>query len=190
VREDFVLDRTRSLRGRVLDASGQPAADVWVSARCAGLEAERGPAVRELREAARSVSDAKGAFQLSGLADSARTCIAEAEQPGGGIGRVGSAQPGQYITVQLQQLGALAGSIVAPDPSATGRITVVVANEDFMRQRTQVLASAAQPWNVDDVLPGALELLAYDTHGHSARQSVQLAPGQHLRDITLELEMN
>jgi hypothetical protein len=192
VREHVVLDRALTLRGHVVDAAGQPASDVWVSAICSPAGDTRAQwesadaAVRSFREGKRVVSDSAGAFLVTDIARSASTCAVRAEEPGGSVGLAEGVKPGDDIVLSMRPLGAVSGIVQTADGHTVGPFIVAVTNEHYRQQRVEDVPNGVSSWTVPNLLPGELKLLARAATGEVAEQTVELAPGQRLGGVRLE----
>jgi hypothetical protein len=193
-RETFVLDRGRVIRGRVVDANGQPQRDVWVTARCAidgapEADMETGDlAVRVLREARRVVSDGTGSFTLADVSRAATSCTVRAEEPGGSFGEKQQVTPGEDVVVKMSALGALSGTVHAVDGREVREFVVSVTPAGEQRQsRAEAVTSADGSWKLAHVPPGTLQIKAQTVQGEIATETVELAPGQSLDGVQLRL---
>jgi hypothetical protein len=192
VRERIVLDRGKTLRGRVLDAEGEPVMNAWVSALCASSGNDRvqwdspDGAVRSFRDTKRVVTDADGNFVVADLSRSTSSCALRAEEPGRAIGIEEGVKPGDDISISIHRLGTVSGTAHAADESQIGPFIVSITNEHFHQQRSEEVSNGVSSWSVTDVMPGTLQVRARSMAGAIFQQSVELTPGQALTGVRLE----
>ncbi|MGH7271889.1 MAG: carboxypeptidase-like regulatory domain-containing protein, partial [Polyangiaceae bacterium] len=192
VEATVTLDRGESLRGRVVDGKGQAVPDVWVSATCRGDggAAKAGADALVMLSSGgsgrRVVSGPEGRFAIGGLA-ARELCTVRAEQPYGAVGLARDARPGDDVTVTLPALGTLSGTAVSDDGKPVDSLTLSVRDDATATARTQTVSASGGRWSLANMMPGQLQILASDGRGHSAQQRVELAPGQALAGVLLEL---
>jgi hypothetical protein len=190
IKQTFTLDRSLSIGGHVVDSVGQAVPDVWVSADCVSGDDAQSPSNRVdplatiFRGQKRVVSDATGAFLLTGLAR-ATTCKVRAQEPGGTVGVNDGAHPGDEIVVAMRRLGSLSGSAQTTDGQAVERFTISIQNLDVQQTRSETVTSSGGNWTLPGVVPGKLRLFAHDDSGEFALMEAELSPGQSLSGVAL-----
>ncbi len=112
----IMVDRGAIIRGRVVDPSGEPMPDSWVSASCKASDSERPSLELSLGHkfrpfaSRRTVSDKDGQFVLRGLEEGI-FCSVRAEQPFGMVGEKGDVRPGVHdLIVALAPAGEANGT--------------------------------------------------------------------------------
>jgi hypothetical protein len=158
----IVVDHRASLRGRVVDGSGQPVPDARVAARCekeSALDPQIAAAARYRSPAQRVVSDAEGRFVVDGLAVGAR-CMLEASSVTEIVGVVRGATPGQDVTMTIPGAGRLAGTVAGEETSAHDPVQLVLRNVDTGQVRREVVTLSGGRWSVDNVQPGSTHIEA------------------------------
>jgi hypothetical protein len=183
------LDRGGSVRGRVVDGARQGVPDVWVSAKCGhdGMGIVAASLLPDFEGADhRVVSDAEGRFTIAGLTRRG-ACTVRAEQPYGATGVLRDVRAGDEVVVALPSLGVLAGTAVGADGRPVEALRVSVRDEDTGTSRTEELSCPGGQWRLGKVMPGKVQILASDPSRGSAQQRVELAPGQTLDGLRLEL---
>lgn len=195
------------IRGIVRTADGEPAPDVWVQASmlperasASGKDGPRtpgkdGPRTRsETRVIVGGVdgastgstarppvlTDEEGRFEITGLRDAEYELVAE----GGAGGRRASklARPGDPVTLELAELGAIEG-VVTLDGEPLERFAVRVEGPT---SRVVQVRDAGGHFEIDRLDPGAYRLVI-DTAGGRGTAEVTVDPGQAAkRDVALD----
>jgi hypothetical protein len=190
VETTILVDRAASIRGTVVDGSGQPVPDVWVSATCRREGADTAtpetslPLVRPA-SARRVVSDPSGRFSVPGL-ERETVCVVRAEQPYGAAGLKRDARPGDDVVVALPALGSLGGTATDADGHPLEGFTLSLREEETGQVRNESVSSPGGRWTLARAMPGRLQIIAADGHGGGAQAQVELAPGQALNDVRLD----
>lgn len=191
------------IRGVVRTTDGEPVPDVWVQASMLPERArpkprspsKDGPSTRsETRMIVAGVdgastgsnarppvlTDDEGRFELTGLRDAEYELVAE----GGVGGRRASklARPGEPVTLELAELGAIEG-VVTLDGEPLKRFVVRVEGPT---SRVVQVRDAGGHFEIDRLDPGAYRLMI-DTPGGSGTAEVAVDPGQTAkRDVVIE----
>ncbi|HLK40386.1 MAG TPA: carboxypeptidase regulatory-like domain-containing protein [Polyangiaceae bacterium] len=188
-----VLDRRGRIRGHVLDGSGQPLPDVWVSADCRGAGARSPLEEARLRLATQSgqgkrvVSDSTGRFIIGALARDA-TCVVRADEPEGASAERKDVAPGDAdVVVTLPALGALRGTATTEDGRPIDRLEIGVRVDETGKTRSETVALKDGTWQLDRISPGRLAIFARDEQGATAELRADLAPGQTLEGVRVSL---
>ncbi|HET8935444.1 MAG TPA: carboxypeptidase-like regulatory domain-containing protein [Polyangiales bacterium] len=105
VRTKLTIERGASLQGNVVDARGQPAANVWVSVKDEAVKRERFQAPA----AQRRLTDTEGHFSIDGLSQRGRFVI-RVNDPEAGEGTMHDVQPGASVHVSLKTTTPIASS--------------------------------------------------------------------------------
>jgi hypothetical protein len=182
------LDRRSSIRGRVVDAAQQGVPDVWVKATCRAPDRAASRSTEPLlpQPSRRILTDPEGRFALDGLAAN-NVCSVDADQPGGASGTATDVHPGDAdVTVVLPALGALRGVAVSDDGRSVDHFMIAIQDASN-RSKSEMIASPGGKWEIAKVNPGHLTLFASDAQGATAQQTIDLASGQTLEGVRLEL---
>ena len=185
-----ILRRSGSIRGRVVDSSGQAAPDLWVTANCSLRRTDNDPGnlaprVPLTRRPSRVVTDSEGRFRIDGL-DSDAHCAVRAEQPGGSIGVAASVHPGDDIVVTLPPLGSLSGTARRADGSPAANFTLAMRDPDIGVARSETVFTREGRWSLARVVPGHLQLSAFESSAGVAEARIELAPGEQRDGIELQ----
>jgi protocatechuate 3,4-dioxygenase beta subunit len=177
------------IAGRVLDDLGTPVENVWVHATPSdhpgGLIAELQRIKIEV-EARRRLTDAEGQFEIGGLAETGVFTV-NAEWPLGGAAKVEGVKSGSSVDVILQSLGRLVGIAVDAEGEPAVHLSVQLSNSKTGQRRNEVIFAADGKWQLDDVTPGPIQIVAGDSNRNMAIANWTLSPKQTLRDLRLEL---
>lgn len=195
------------IRGIVRTADGEPVPDAWVQASMlperARPEPRRpskdGPSTRsEMRMIVDGVdgattgsnarppvlTDDEGRFEITGLRDAEYELVAE----GGAGGRRASkrARPGEPVTLELAELGAIEG-VVTLDGQPLKRFAVRLEGPTSRPTSRMVqVRDAGGRFEIDRLDPGAYRL-EIDTPGGSGTAELTVDPGQTAkRDVVIE----
>lgn len=173
------------ITGRVLDASGLPVADAWVTARDGDESAPhagtRGGADGTLARTIGSptLTDDAGRFTLTGLRTTGRYTVTA--ELGALRGEAAGVAAGGTATVTLAALASLAGKVTSGGRPVT-RYTLYL---DGAQRTTQVVTDEEGRYQVSRLRPGAFTVTAKTSDG-SGGGELTLAPGQAATlDLTL-----
>jgi hypothetical protein len=193
--ETVVVDATYGansgiIRGRVVDGSGMPLENVWVSAEPSGTKKD---GYTELlgfmthSADARSLSNTEGRFEIGGLLETAVFSIV-ASRSLGGEARINNVSVGQNVELTLSTPGGLGGMVLdsAGRPASYFRIGVR-GKDNGQRLMAEFGPDAQGTWHMDHVAPGAIEIDAQSPQGVAIIVR-ELAPSQQLKDIELRLQ--
>lgn len=193
---ELVVERPDGvIRGIVIGPDGKPLADAWVTA-SVDLRAMVEDMVRDMdRSGSRTVTitstdgeggastapaltDARGQFELVGLAPGAYEVIAEAEA-GKIRGRLAAVRPDASVTIQTHALAELSGTVRGPD----GPVKAFTVALDGPTQTTRSFTNGT--FELGRVEPGMYTLRVTSPEGN-AETAVQVVPGQPARvDLVL-----
>ena len=186
-RATVVLRRGGALTGRVVDRSGQPLPDLWVTADCTANAGGHRAFLRippPSGASSRTISDVEGRFRIDHIADDAR-CRLRAEQPGGGgVGVAEAARAGDDVLITMAELGSLSGIALRPDGTPVTHFQLSVRAPEGLT-RTETVTAADGHWSLSQVVPGPMYLLAFEPSLGAAQMRVELAPGQRRDGIEL-----
>lgn len=192
VRAEVILRRGGSLTGRVVDRSGQPLPDLWVTADCtsmAGMTGRPGLVRSTLRPGAagRTMTDTEGRFRIDRIASDARCTLRADQSADGGVGIARDVRPGDDALITMPELGSLSGTAMAPDGTPVTRFQVSVRSSEGMT-RTETLTARDGHWSLSRVVPGRMVVLAYDPSlgDAQAQARVDLAPGERRDGVELQ----
>jgi hypothetical protein len=178
------------ITGRVLDASGDPVADVWVSAEASDVEHDN--FTRDLEYATRAerrrvYTDDHGRFEVGGL-DPRGTYHVVVTRPLGGEQRRSGVRPGQDVEVVLPRTATIAGRVLESDGSPSVRFRLILQNETTNQSLQPIFGpDSGGRFRLEDVTAGKVELAAYTPAGQHAKVALDVSAGQETRDIVLTL---
>ena len=109
VRSKLVIERDGRLAGRVLDAGGQPAANVWVNIKDEGATLDPRRAPKHSDAAQRRLTDANGQFEIAGLSQGGRFVVSVSGAEAGN-GEIRDVRPGTAVRLALAQPTPIASS--------------------------------------------------------------------------------
>lgn len=180
-----VLERNGQIRGRVLDAEGGPASDVWVSAAHESHEVAFNQTGAGPSQGQRALTDGDGEFELTGL-DPRQRFNVSAERPYGSVAVLRGVTPGADLTLRLPRLGELSGNVLDAFAGERRPATVQVVHEDTGYKRG-VLVDQSGSWSIDRVLPGTLRIFAFADDGRHTEQLLELTPSERRGSVRLTL---
>jgi hypothetical protein len=131
------------------------------------------------------VSDSEGHFRIEGL-ESDDSCMVRAEQLGGSVGVATTVHPGDEIVITLPPLGSLSGTATLSDGSPAASLTLSVRDPETGVFRTETVSTVEGRWSLAQVVPGHLQLSAFEQTGGSAQARLELAPGEQRDGIDLQ----
>ena len=192
VQATVILRRGGNISGRVVDSSGQALPDTLVGANCVTRSADDGASGLLSRlgplgplPPSRVVSDPEGLFRIDGL-ENGVTCTVRAEVPGGSVGVAKGAHPGDDIVVMVPALGTLSGTAALVDGSPLSNFTLSVRDPVTGVKRRETVTVVDGRWSLTRVVPGQLQLLAFEPAGSLAEAGCELSPGQVRDGIQLQ----
>lgn len=170
------LKKGLELRGRVLDASGQPAPGVQVSASAA----ETDMSTRTMRSGGMARTGPDGAFTIQGLASGKHQVSAQNQE--GESAETLAAPGGPEVVLRLERTGAVHGRVKGPEGVKVAGLRVRLFGRGMHDARTDESGAFA----VEKVAPGTLHLMV---EGHAiadGSQEVKVEPG---RTTTVEVAL-
>jgi protocatechuate 3,4-dioxygenase beta subunit len=184
-----VLDRTASVRGRVIDGAGHPLADVWVGATSGAEGADASQLMlqrRSMLATGRVLSDGEGRFTLTGLVPKA-TYDVRAEQPDGAIKIERNVPADQSLTITMPNTGAIGGVVTDARGRPLADFTLRVLEASTQSASTREFSGANGRFELDGITPGQLQIEAVEPSGQVAQAQAELKPGQTLDGLRLSL---
>lgn len=190
VRAEVILRRSGSITGRVVDSSGQPVPDLWVTAECGSTPSTSGrrALVRStLRPgaASRTMSDTEGRFRIDRIASEARCTLRADQSADGGVGIAKDVRPGDDTLITMPELGSLSGTAMAADGTPVTRFQLSVRGSEGM-PRTENVTARDGLWSLPRVVPGRMVVFAFDPSLGDAQARVDLAPGERRDGVALQ----
>ena len=171
--------REGSIRGTVT-AEGGPASDAW-------LVASRG----EIQSLARDwevgpiLADVDGSFTLDGLGEG--SWAVRAFRADGGEASVGGVELGSDITLDLAANGSVAGRVHLPDGSAPTYFEIEMRAKIGKSRRQASFYRSDGAFELAGLAAGDWQLEVRSESG-SASLAIELAAGQDIADLDVELE--
>ncbi len=163
------LSRGGSIGGHVVDESGAPVANAWVTAStasdAAGARAKGEPVLTDL----------EGAFTLQRLNEKG-SYLVRAQQVGGGVAVKRDVRAGQEIELKVPSPLVLKGSVLDPKGQSVSGASVRVRHEETGSVKSQRVDENGS-FVIRGVTPGALELFAFAPTGERAQVNLNLATG-------------
>jgi hypothetical protein len=185
----IVLARDGAISGRIVDEQRAPLADVWVSAKPQLTMRDRGAlhtvALAEARNQ-RVLSDREGRFTLRNLTPGAQFDV-RALAPYGSAAVQRSVRPGAELVIQLPEPASISGVAVDDAGRPILQLTATVISRDADSKQTRMFFDAAGRFSLPSVAPGAVELSLVAADGRSASSALELAAGQHLSGLSMQL---
>ena len=177
-----------ALSGRVSDASGAPAANVWVSATRV-LDDAASPRLPPFEGSGigRVLTDEEGRFELDGLVQSARYTVRVSE-PYGSAAVVRDAMPGAPLAVVLPAAGAIGGVVLDRDgrPARQFLLHARTLETESVQERT--IADPNGRFALAEVPPGTVQLTLITPYGETAQSEIQLAPGARNEQLRIVVQ--
>jgi hypothetical protein len=175
--------------GRVLDSSGMPLENVWVTAQGSGVNRnDIGQMLTPVTHAneRRSLTNADGRFALDGLMETATFSVV-ASHALGGEARVEGVSVGRDVELRLTAPGRVGGVVLNDDGRPVTHFQISISNNDSGQHMSSEFGPDAQgKWFVDHVAPGTVTISARTSEGFASVVR-ELGPAQHLNDIELRI---
>lgn len=185
-----VASQTETIRGRVVDARGDPVTDAFVDAEresdSAGASARQ--AQRSLRKAwgrHPELTDLEGSFALRDLAEG--TYTVRAYRRGGGEAVVEHVRVGTSVTLTLRATGSVSGTLEVRGATTPDHFSILVQNLRGGFHRREKFYRSDGRWKIEDVPPGDYIVKATAAQG-TAKAEVTLKAGEHRVGLRLHLE--
>lgn len=181
----LVLSRGGVIEGTALDAAGNPAADLWVSARA--IEREDALRVAALSDPNRRVlTDRDGHFTLSGLAREGRYAVRAAE-PFGNAVSADDVSPGASITLRLAAPAFPSGLVVDALGQPVSQFHIQALHAGSESQQSQSVSDASGRFDFQNLAPGTIQVQAISPNGEVGAAQLELAPGERRSDWQISL---
>ncbi len=178
------VERGARLTGRVTDAEGAPASNVWVSAR--GQQKAEGPLSKAKSSRGRVLTDDRGEFVLEGLSRRG-TYLVTAQDPYGSETYLDGVQPGQSLVLKLPATGRLEGQLRAGDGTPMRVHLARATSVDGRVERVGRVSADGLRFAIDSVPVGEFRLLATSTTGQAASAQLHVKPGEEPTFVELAL---
>jgi hypothetical protein len=184
----LVFDRGGSIRGVVLDGSGAPAPDVWVSAEHSASSPAAPSLVAGLSGASKRVlTDLEGRFTLDELAAQARYTV-RALDPHGAAVVARDVAPSDPLELRLLAPGSIAGVLVDRSGQPITQFGVLIKNRDTGSGLQRNVSDVRGYFSVYEIAPGPIDVTFWTASGESTTRAFELAPGQQLTRLSVVLE--
>lgn len=184
-----VESQTEVVRGRVVNADGQPVTDAFVDAEreSDSATAARGTARRTMRwgwSRTPTLTDTDGTFTIEKL--SPGTYTVRAYRKGGGEALAENVQVGQVVTLTIEQTGSISGTARTPDGVAPDVMTIAVSDAKTGFRRRERFFRSGGVFTMRDLPAGSLGVSLSATEG-SGSATVPLANGQAVTGLAITL---
>jgi len=175
------------IRGRVLDAGGEPAANVWVMPERES-DAPVGALIPiRLREAKRVLTDREGEFAIAGLAPDARYML-RASRPYGAAAIARGVVSGTPVAITLPAAAVISGIAVDANGAPIPHFMVRAAEAQTGSEHEATVADAQGRFELRGVAPGSIELQVIAGPNATATRTVALTPGQKLEGLRVVVQ--
>jgi hypothetical protein len=185
----IVLARDGAISGRIVDEQRAPLADVWVSAKPQLNMRDRSAlhtvALAEARNQ-RVLSDREGRFTLTNLAPGAQFDV-RALTPYGTAAVQRNVSPGAELVIQLPEPASISGVALDDAGRPILQLMATAITRDADSKQTRMFFDPAGRFSLPSVAPGAVELSLVSADGRSATSALELAAGQHLTGLSMQL---
>ncbi len=187
---DIEIDRKGHIRGHVVDESGVPIPEVWVTARAISDRSgssQSGPP-NPFGEDTRVLTDPDGRFVLDRLTGGDTAYSLRADQPSGGVVvKDGVSVSDADVELRLPALGSVAGTVEGDCGDPTKPLTVYATNQETGQNNSQTLSG---PGSFRLAIgPGHVQLIAACRSGAGlARTTTEVSPKADVTGIRLTLE--
>jgi len=177
------------IRGRVVDAAGQPVNDAFVRAEREpeGTGRQRGNALRGARwswSQRPAVTDVDGAFAIEHLAPGKYSVLAY--RTGGSEAHAEGVALGETVTLTITPTGSIAGTI-ATGGAPPDEVKIDLIDPDTGVGRSERFFRTGGAWSLHDLPAGSYDLTATAVGGTASLENVALTDGQQLTGVTIEL---
>jgi uncharacterized GH25 family protein len=184
-----VESQTEVMRGRVVNADGQPVTDAFVDAEreSDSATAAEGSARRTMRWAwsrTPTLTDTDGTFTIEKL--SPGTYTVRAYRKGGGEALAENVPVGQAVTLTIQQTGSISGTATTTDGVAPDVMTIAVSDAKTGFRRRERFFRSGGAFTMRDLPAGSLGVSVSAAEG-SGSTTVPLANGQVVTGLAITL---
>jgi hypothetical protein len=186
-RVQLQVPREGVIRGRVVDAVGGPAANVWVMPKRESDAPASALIPMQLSEGKRVLTDREGKFAIAGLAPDARYVL-RASRPSGTAAITRGVVPGTTVAITLPAAGAISGIAVDANGAPLPHFMVRASEAQTGSEREATVADAQGRFALRGVAPGSIELQVIAGPQASATRIVELAPGQKLEGLRVVVQ--
>lgn len=190
---DFVVEsQGGTIGGTVVDESGQPIADAFVSAtRESDSAAGTGQANRRARfgwgswDTKPVLTDQDGNFEIPDLAESAKYTV-RANRKGGGDGITEHVATGSNVEVAIESVGSIAGVVTLAGGGYPERFSITAKDTAAGIYRSDDAFRTEGKFILENVPPGEYEVVATSASG-DAKTTVSLGDSEAKSDVKLQL---
>lgn len=186
LRLDVRLPATTRILGTVVDESGQPAANVWVSASPEQPAAAntREPHAMLLPERTRVITDHEGAFSLEGLVAGARYRL-DAKQEFGAEAAVRNVAADATARIVLPATGSIAGVVVDAQGKPLPGFYLQATHIETGAVRLGRVVGTGGQFRVERVPAGAITISVNDMKAADGEHKLSLRAGEQLEGVRL-----
>ncbi len=171
-----------SLTGRVISEWGEPAANVWISARAADPAGEASTFAPH-RAGKRALSDLDGNFELTGLSASAHFDV-RADDPEGSSVMVRGIAAGARVELRLPAAARVRGVVVDERGQPVRSYYLRAFTNDTFTEHTESVMNANGVFELEGISPGHVSLSAVTDKGRG-EVPVALAAGQQVDGVRI-----
>jgi protocatechuate 3,4-dioxygenase beta subunit len=179
------------ISGRVLDETGAPVADAFVSHRrmSDSAAAGQGESKRSLRWGFYDrpvLTDVDGKFVIEGLNEAASYALG-AFRKGGGEALVDGIRPGESVDMTIVATGELAGRLVVEGGVAPDRAMLTLVESREGLRRGDALFRTGGEFRFQELPPGTYTLTVDSTAGAAEIEGIEVAAGEVVDDLLVTL---
>ncbi len=181
------IDRSGQIRGHVVDDSGGPVADAWVTA---DAPAPDGSLVLPLMLGAgrRVLTDREGRFVIDHLAAGSTLYTVHVEEPSGNTAAKEGVKVADDVVIALHASCALAGTVDGDCAGPSASVLVLALNPATNQTAVQTLSGPGRPFRVS-IAPGRVQVTAHCSGGAGMAQlAMDVRPGEEATGLHLVLE--
>ena len=182
----IVVDCSMVLEGMVVDESGHPVPDAWVTASSNAATTSARNLSSPLPP--RILSDIDGSFAFRGLCPDARYRV-RSQRPDGGTGQVENASPGQFIEVTTYTHGHLSGLVTDENHRPVQAYVLILTHSNPRHDRSLQINQSEGRFEISDVPPGVVTLTAQTIDRKMGSTKVEIGPGDTLLEVELTVAL-
>jgi protocatechuate 3,4-dioxygenase beta subunit len=186
----IVEDSSGTIRGKVLDAAGQPVGDAFLRAERESDAAGRqqGGGMRDARWSwgkRPSVTAVDGTFAIEDLTPGNYTVLAY--RKGGSEAKAEGVAVGTSVTLTIEATGSMSGTVVAASGVVPREVSISIEDPRTGLQRTETYFMTQGTFAIRDLPAGSYNVTANATEGVAHAKAIAIAEGQDRTGVELKL---